>query len=87
MNDIVADKIRGVIFGQAIGDALGFGTEFLSRSEVKFTYPDGLTDYSQIRYFSKITNQFEQVDDWRWQPGDWTDDTDQMLCIFDSLLA
>ncbi len=22
-----------------------------------------------------------------WQPGDWTDDTDQMLCILDSLLA
>ncbi|WP_413175785.1 ADP-ribosylglycohydrolase family protein [Anabaena azotica] len=87
MDPIIADKIRGVLFGQAIGDALGFGTEFLSRSEVKFTYPHGLTEYSQIRYFSRITNKFEQLEDWRWQPGDWTDDTDQMLCILDSLLT
>ncbi|KOR36986.1 MULTISPECIES: ADP-ribosylglycohydrolase family protein [Planktothricoides] len=86
MDAIAADKIRGVIFGQAIGDALGFGTEFMPKSEVNFIYPDGLTDYAQIRFFSKITNQFEDLDDWRWQPGDWTDDTDQMLCILDSLL-
>lgn len=87
MDAIAADKIRGVLFGQAIGDALGFGTEFLSKSEVNSIYPDGLTNYSQIRFFSKITNQFEPLDDWRWQPGDWTDDTDQMICILDSLLA
>jgi ADP-ribosylglycohydrolase len=87
MDAIAADKIRGVIFGQAIGDALGFGTEFLPKYEVNFIYPEGLTDYSQIRIFSKITNQFEDLDDWRWQPGDWTDDTDQMVCILDSLLT
>jgi ADP-ribosylglycohydrolase len=87
MASLTLDKIRGVVFGQAIGDALGFGTEFLSKSDVAFTYPDGLTDYSQIRFFSRINNRFEQPQDWRWQPGDWTDDTDLMLCIFDSLLA
>lgn len=87
MDSIVVDKIRGVLFGQAIGDALGFGTEFLSKNEVLFTYPDGLTDYSQIRFFSRIKNRFEQLEDWRWQPGDWTDDTDLMICILDSLLA
>jgi len=87
MDDTVIDRIRGVIFGQAIGDALGFGTEFFSKREVAFTYPEGLADYSQIRFFSQITKRFEQLDDWRWQPGDWTDDTDLMLCIFDSLLA
>ena len=87
MDSIVADKIRGVLFGQAIGDALGVGTEFLSRSEVAFTFPNGLRNYSDFRIYSKITNQFEQFDDPRWSPGDWTDDTDQMLCILDSILA
>lgn len=84
----VEDKIRGVLFGQAIGDALGVGTEFLARSEIPITYPEGLEHYSQIGFISKLTHKFEQLlDDWRWQPGDWTDDTDQMLCILDSIIA
>jgi ADP-ribosylglycohydrolase len=78
MDAMIADRIRGVLFGQAIGDALGFGTEFLSRDDVNRVYPTGLRNYDQITRF-KPSEQ--------WRPGDWTDDTDQMLCIFDSLLA
>ncbi|HAJ63380.1 MAG TPA: ADP-ribosylglycohydrolase family protein [Cyanobacteria bacterium UBA11369] len=77
MNSVVADKIRGVIFGQAIGDALGFGTEWIPKSQVKQEYPEGLRNYSQIVRYRNISG---------WIPGDWTDDTDQMLCILDSLL-
>lgn len=71
------DRIRGVVYGQAIGDALGLGTEFMSKTEVSESYPAGLKDYSQM-----IMDGHRR----RWKAGEWTDDTDQMLCIFDSLL-
>ncbi|MDE5887619.1 MAG: ADP-ribosylglycohydrolase family protein [Muribaculaceae bacterium] len=44
----IRDKVFGALFGYAIGDALGLGTEFMSRKEVNRFYPNGLTDYSQI---------------------------------------
>ncbi len=72
------DRIRGAIFGQAIGDALGLGTEFLSKKKVQFIYPSGLSHYSQI-----IQDNHRE----RWKQGQWTDDTDQMLCIMDSILS
>lgn len=72
------DKARGAIFGQAVGDALGLGSEFLTRKQVKSWYPEGLTDYSQF-----ILDSHRE----HWTPGEWTDDTDQMLCILDSILA
>jgi ADP-ribosylglycohydrolase len=78
MKKTLAERIRGVVFGQAVGDALGFGTEFLSRGDVRVLYPEGLRSYAQITRFQACE---------QWQPGDWTDDTDQMLCILDSLLA
>ena len=77
MNPVVADKIRGVVYGQAIGDALGLGTEFLTKSQVKEWYRYGLTRYGQI-----LRDDHTR----RWTVGSWTDDTDQMLCILDSLL-
>ena len=42
-SDEVKDRMKGVIFGQAIGDALGLGSEFMSRDEVLANYPNGLT--------------------------------------------
>jgi len=71
------DIIKGVFFGQAIGDALGLGTEFLSKSDIKEYYPNGLSDYSQI-----VQDKHRS----RWEIGAWTDDTDQFLCICDSII-
>lgn len=67
----IKDRITGCLWGQAIGDALGLGTEFLSRDEVLHNYPEGLSSYSQIG---------EDL-------GRWTDDTDMMLCIARAIIA
>ncbi len=71
------DKIKGIFFGQAIGDALGLGTEFLTKQQIAGYYPNGLSHYSQI-----IQDKHRE----RWAIGDWTDDTDQFLCICDSIV-
>ena len=67
----IKDRIAGCLWGQAIGDALGLGTEFMSRDEVLHNYPEGLSNYSQIG------EGF----------GRWTDDTDMMLCIARAIIA
>jgi ADP-ribosylglycohydrolase len=70
-------RIRGLVFGQAIGDALGLATEFMSRDGVRRHYPNGVRKYADM-----VQDEHRR----RWQPGDWTDDTEQFLCILDSLL-
>ena len=77
-NETVKERFLGTIFGQAVGDALGLSTEFMSRQEVDRFYPNGIEDYSQI-----VQDDHRR----RWQRGDWTDDTDMMLCILDSFVA
>ena len=77
MTEQQIDRIKGVFYGQAIGDALGLGSEFLDKKQIAAYYPDGLTDYSQI-----VQDKHRS----RWQAGDWTDDTDQFICICDSIL-
>ena len=77
-NETLKERFLGTIFGQAVGDALGLSTEFMSKQEVNQFYPNGIEDYSQI-----VQDDHRR----RWQRGDWTDDTDMMLCILDSFVA
>lgn len=69
------ERILGLIFGQAVGDALGKGTEFLTAKQAAVMYPQGINSYKEIKH-----NPFEYL------PGDYTDDTEMMLLILDSLL-
>lgn len=73
----IKDKFEGCIYGQAIGDALGLGSEGLFKDGVEGYYPNGLTRYEQI-----IPDSHRR----RWNQGDWTDDTDMMLCIANALI-
>ena len=42
------DKIKGCIFGGAIGDALGYAIEFYSEDEIFSTYQGGISEYELV---------------------------------------
>lgn len=71
------DRAKGAIYGQAIGDALGLGTEGMTYEDMAWKYPHGITYYNEI---------FQDRHRKRWEIGDWTDDTDMMLCIANAVI-
>lgn len=65
------DKIRGSLYGFAIGDALGATTEFMDENEIK-------------RRYGQVTEIIGGG--WlHLKPGEVTDDTQMMLCVLDAL--
>ena len=54
MSEEQIDKIKGVFFGQAIGDALGLGTEFLNKSQIAANYPNGISDFINFFFFNNL---------------------------------
>lgn len=74
----IRNRMMGCLYGQAIGDALGFGTEAMSLEDVRRNYPHGLSRYSDIVQDSRRAG---------WPIGWWTDDTEMMLLILDSYVA
>ena len=72
-----SDRIRGCLYGQAIGDALGLKAEFKSSTLLQMMYdPPGPTEYESLNRGASV-----------WKKGEWTDDTEMALCIFDAYLA
>lgn len=71
------NKIAGCLYGHAIGNALGIGTEFMTRPEVEVRYPDGLTRYDQI-----IRDAHRN----QWQSGEFSIDTEFILLTAESLI-
>jgi len=76
MNLTLKDKIFGFVFGTAIGDALGLGTEFMTRKEIEHRYPESLRRFDQI---------IRDAHRCQWEQGQWTNDTELILRFIDSL--
>ena len=72
----MTSKIKNIYLGQAIGDALGLATEFMTKAEIAQNYPSGIHNYDDI-----IRDEHRS----RFEVGAWTDDTDQFLCIDKSI--
>lgn len=76
--ELILDRIAGCLYGQALGDAMGVSTEFMTKDVANFYHDterglnaeDFLPDQHRLAF----------------ETGDWTDDTDQTVLILDNLV-
>jgi len=66
------ERIRGGLYGVAVGDALGGTTEFMSRTEIQKTYG----------YLTEMIGGGV----WELEPGEVTDDTMMTLCVANGIV-
>lgn len=74
---MLKNKLYGCLLGYAVGNALGLGTEFMTRAEVQRRYPGGLRSYSQ---FIRDAHRSQ------WRRGDYTADTEIIIELIESLM-
>lgn len=67
-----ADKVKGALYGFAIGDAMGATTEFLHKETIERLYPEKLKDIIGGGWLNC-------------KPGEVTDDTEMTLCVCDAI--
>ena len=77
--EVLADRVKGALFGAALGDAAGLAAEFLSGDET-------LEFYGQDADFRPGCEVFPDEHRMMWCAGDWTDDTDQQILMMQSFL-
>jgi len=65
--------VAGLLYGAAIGDALGLATCCMTADEVHFHYNRDSLDYSDI-----VQDELRV----RWKQGDWTSNFDMMVRYF-----
>merc|ERR1711998_829131 len=75
----LVDCVKGLIWGAALGDAVGLATEFMKKTEAAEAYPDP----SKLSPAGRIQDKHRS----RWVPGDWTDDTDQLVLLLDAIVS
>lgn len=71
------NAVLGCVLGGALGDAVGLLTEFMTTDESRFHYQPPLSFEDCLRDRHRC----------KWESGDYTDDTDQLICILQSVLA
>jgi ADP-ribosylglycohydrolase len=65
------DKAKGILYGLAIGDALGYPTEFLRLPQIKAKYgPEGITDLPSPALFTDDTQMSIAVAEALFRSGD-----------------
>jgi ADP-ribosylglycohydrolase len=69
------DKILGIIYGCALGDAYGVQVEGWSKDMINEHYPNGVVNFLGPMVTMRGI-----------QSGDWTDDTDQLILLFESII-
>ncbi|KAF9438665.1 hypothetical protein BGZ76_006038 [Entomortierella beljakovae] len=75
------DRIRGCLMGSAVGDGYGLATEFLSTPDAVKHYGNGPIAFGREPGYPFWEDGHRSMSEW----NDFTDDTDQMLVILQSL--
>lgn len=71
----LADRIRGGLYGVAVGDALGATLEFMTKEQIQARYGGGgLRDIVGGGWLGL-------------RPGEWTDDTEMTLAVAEGVIA
>ncbi|KAK6995049.1 hypothetical protein BgiMline_011698 [Biomphalaria glabrata] len=72
------DRVIGLIYGAAIGDAIGLACRWMSKDEVDFHYGS-----DEDLVYEKIVQDEHRV---LWRQGDWTSNFDQFMLVTESLV-
>ena len=77
-NFVDIERVHSCIWGGVIGDAIGLGTEFMTKDQIKQYYNSKPYTYNDI-----IQDQHRTS----WEKSDWSDDTDQMLVVMNTIMS
>lgn len=81
-------QYQGAILGLAVGDALGYPAEFLSRKQMKRMFgAEGITDFVKLPETEFVSEVFTNAVDLSGHPpGTFTDDTQMSVALAEALL-
>ncbi|CAE8735070.1 unnamed protein product [Polarella glacialis] len=77
--EALRDRVKGLVWGAALGDAVGLCTEFMTKAGAAEKYADP----AKLSPASRVADKHRS----RWGQGDWTDDTDQLVLVLDAVVA